>query len=325
MKRKGLTMKKWRWLRQKKGSALLLTLLVIATLTGMTLAFTDETGVELDLAGFARDHHRAHEMARSGVNLALALLFQDKDPEMDSLREDWGRFGQEPFPDELPGDLSFSGSLADESGKFNINTLVNEEGQIDETRETQLRRLFEVLGLEDEMVGPFLDWLDLDDIQSLQGAESDYYLGLQPGYRCANGPFLTMGQLLLVKGMKGIAESGDQKQLLDYLTIYSDGKVNINTASGEVLESLSDRLDSAAAEAIIQFRQDNDFKAVEDLKKVPGLDPAIFNEIKPWITVKSGAFSIVSKGACRGALDTIRAVVQRQEKGLRVISWQTEG
>ena len=73
--------------------ALLLTLLVITTLTGLTLAFSDETGVELDLTAFARDHHRAHEMAQSGVNLALALLYQDKDPEMDSLREGWGRFG----------------------------------------------------------------------------------------------------------------------------------------------------------------------------------------------------------------------------------------
>ena len=61
-------------LKQREGSALLITLLIITTLTGLTMAFSEESSVELDLAGFSRDAHRAHEMARSGVNLALALL-----------------------------------------------------------------------------------------------------------------------------------------------------------------------------------------------------------------------------------------------------------
>ena len=312
-------------MKDNKGTALLLTLLVIATLTGMTLAFSDETGVEMDLAGYARDQYRAHEMARSGVNLAMALLSQDEDQEMDSPRESWGRFGVEPFPDTLPEDLTFSGSMTDESGKFNINALVNYKGEIDQTREAQLRRLFKALGLEEEMVEPILDWLDSDDIQRLEGAESDYYQGLQPAYRCANGPFRTIGQLFLVKGMNEIKGLGDPKRLLDYLTIYSDGKVNINTAPKEVLECLSERMDSTAADAIIQFRQDNDFAAVEDLKKIPGVDAAVLNEITAWSTVKSTAFSIVSQGECRGAVDRIRAVVKREDKTMRVIYWRSEG
>lgn len=312
-------------MQDRKGAALLLTLLVIATLTAMTLTFSDETGVELDLAGFERDQQRAHEMARSGVNLALALLSQDRNLEMDSLRESWARFGAEPFPDALPEDLAFSGSIEDESGKFNINALLNKKGEIDKTREAQLRRLFKALGLEEERVDPILDWLDSDNTPRMHGAESDYYLARQPGYRCANGPFLTLGQLFLVKGMNEIRHFGDQRRLLDYLTIYSDGKININTAPKEVLECLSDGMDSTTAEDVIQYRQDNDFTAVEDLTKVPGMDGALISDIEPWCTVKSTAFSITSQGKCRGAVDRIQAVVKREDKTMRVIYWRSEG
>ncbi|MBW1772725.1 MAG: type II secretion system minor pseudopilin GspK [Deltaproteobacteria bacterium] len=313
-------------LKQREGSALLITLLIITTLTGLTMAFSEESGVELDLAGFSRDAHRAHEMARSGVNLALALLHKDKTRDMDSLQEDWARFGSEPFPDKLPEDLTFSGAVADESGKINLNALVSDEGKIDQDGERQLRMLFQALGLEDERVDPLLDWLDGDDTQRLHGAESDFYQGLPSPYRCPNGPLITIGQLFLVKGMHKIKAFGDEKQkrLLDYLTIYSGGKVNINTAPKEVLMCLTDKMDTSLAEAVMEFRKEKDFMKVDDLKKVPGVDDALFNLVKPWITVRSWAVSVESRGDCRGAKAEIKAILVREEERPRVIYWQVQ-
>ena len=313
-------------LRKREGSALLITLLIITTLTGLTMAFSEESGVELDLAGFARDEHRAHEMARSGVNLALALIHKDKNRDMDSLQEDWARFGAEPFPDKLPEDLTFTGTVADESGKININALINKEGEVDQEREKQLRMLFQVLGLEEERVAPLLDWLDKDDTQRLYGAESDFYEGLLPPYRCPNRFFLTIGQLFLVKGMYEIKDFDDEKQkhILDYLTIYSDGKVNINTAPKEVLMCLTDKIDASLAEAVLAFRKDETFTKVDDLKKVPGIDDALFNLVKPWITVKSWAVSVESQGDCRGAKAKIKAILVREEERPKVVYWQVQ-
>lgn len=313
-------------LRKREGSALLITLLIIATLTGLTMAFSEESGVELDLAGFARDEHRAHEMARSGVNLALALLHKDKNRDMDGLQEDWARFGAEPYPGELPEDLAFTGTVADESGKININVIVNKEGEVDQEREGQLRRLFQILGLEEERVAPLLDWLDKDDTLRLHGAESDFYENLSPPFRCPNGPFLTIGQLFLVKGMYDIKDFGDenQKHILDYLTIYSDGKININTAPKEVLMCLNDKIDESLAEAILAFRRDESFMKVDDLKKVPGIDDALLNLVKSWVTVKSWAVSVESRGDCRGALASIKAILVREEEGPKVVYWQVQ-
>ena len=71
-----------------KGTALVITLLIIATLTGLTVAFSEDSGTELSLAGYSRDGYRAYQIARSGADLALALLNEDEDRDMDSLTED---------------------------------------------------------------------------------------------------------------------------------------------------------------------------------------------------------------------------------------------
>jgi len=300
---------------EKRGSALIITLLVITTLTGMTFGFSEESSIELNLAGFARDGYKARQVARSGVHLTLAVLDQDEDPDMDSLREDWTQFGPQTFPDKFPAGMSVTGKIVDESSKLNINSLINEAGEIDEQREKQLLRLVSILGLEEKIVDPLLDWLDMDDIERLNGAEAYYYQSLEEPYACTNGPLQTIGQLFLVKGIREV-------NLNNYLTIYSDGKININTASAEVLQSLSDRIDPVVADAIIEYRLEEDFLSVNDLTAVPGIDEALMDEIREWATVKSSAFSFEISGKCQEAVARIKAVAMREAQESRLIYWQ---
>lgn len=309
----------------KQGFVLVLTLLVITALTGLVASFSDESNIEMTVAGFSRDNYKAMQMARSGIELALATLEGDENKTMDSLREDWSLFDISPLPIEIPTGMSVSAKIVDESSKLNVNSLLNKKGKIDKQRVSQFKRLFSALGLGDNLLNPLLDWLDPDDIVRIQGAESFYYMGLSMPYRCANGPLQTIGQIFLVKGMKDVRTFGEEgkKRLLDFLTIYSDGKVNINTAPKEVLESLSDKLDEAVAEAIIEYRKEEDFSSVEDLKNVPGVDAGLYDEIKKWITVKSFAFSIESQGGCcDDASADIKAVVEREKEGLKLIYWK---
>ena len=176
----------------------------------------------------------------------------------------------------------------------------------------------------DKIVDPLLDWLDNDDIERLGGAEAYYYQSLEEPYACANGPLLTMGQIFLVKGIKEVNRFGEkgEKRLLDFLTVYSDGKVNINTASSEVLQSLSDKIDPGIADAIIEYRLDEDFVSVDDLIKVPGIEEELINEIREWVTVKSYAFSIEISGNCQDAVARIKAVAIRDADKSTLIYWQ---
>jgi general secretion pathway protein K len=309
-------------LKAERGTALILTLLIIATLAGLTIGFSDESGVELSLAGYSRDRYKAYLVARSGIEEATALLANDQELEMDSFNEDWHQLETLSALQGLGEQgITLSGVVADESGKINVNLLRNEDGEINEKREEQLRRLFRVLGLKEETINPLLDWLDGDDVERQDGAEAYWYQNLEEPYTCANGPFLTPGQIFLVKGMRRL-EQFEGKRLLDYLTIYSDGKVNINTAPKEVLESLSEALDSSVASAIIEYRREENFMGIDDLRKVPGMSDELIAEIRDWVTVKSSFFSMEFNVNCNGAVAAIRTYVMREGGKTKPIYWQ---
>ncbi len=307
-----------------RGSALILTLLVVATLTGLSLVFSEDSGLELNLAGYSRDAYEAYQAAHSGAHAALAVLNADEEKNVDDLGEDWGKFGVEDFPVTFPEDVSVAGHITDENGKWNLNTLLDEAGGVKEDREKEIVRLFSALELPENAIAPLLDWMDKDNIERMEGAESFYYENLDNPHACANAPFLTPGQIFLVKGMKELERFGENgsKRLLDFLTIYSNGNININTASREVLQCLSEKIDSGLAEAIVDYRKEQEFSVVGDLKTVAGVDDELFNEIQDRITVKSSAFSIEMQGRSRDALSMIKAVALRQENGLRLIYWQ---
>lgn len=75
--------------------------------------------------------------------------------------------------------------------------------------------------------------------------------------------------------MAGFGAAGTDDEftaILDYLVKNFPSPVNVNKATAEQLES-GLGLSTAEAEAIIQYREKNgDFKSIDDLKKVPGLD-----------------------------------------------------
>jgi general secretion pathway protein K len=309
----------------ERGTALILTLLIILTLAGLTLAFSGESGVELTLAGYMKDNTRAYQLARSGINIALEAMARDEDFDMDRFNENWRQFGAIPSAEgTVEEGVSFYGGMVDENSKININLLRNGQGEIDEKREAQARRLFRALGIQEERLNPVLDWLDADDIERQDGAEAYFYQNLEEPYECANGPFLTVGQIFMVRGMREFERFGEKKnkRLLDYLTIYSDGMININTAPKEVLQSLSESMDSTLAEAIVEYRKEENFESLDDLRKVPGMDDEILGEISEWITVKSSTFSIEAHVNCNGATASIRTVAQKQGNKAKLIYWQ---
>jgi general secretion pathway protein K len=296
---------------------LVITLLIITTLVGLTVAFSEESNIELSLAGYSRDSFRAHMAALAGCEGALALIHQDEDKGVDSLGEEWARFDSHPFLKELPENAAVSGEIIDENSKFNLNALINPAGEIDEKRSARLERLFILLGLHEEQVSPLLDWLDEDDEKRLHGAENDYYRNLPDPYDCANGPFLTVGQISLVKGM-----SEDLPALLEKVTIYGDGKINVNTASREVLQCLDEELDSSLADAIIDHRSEEGFRQLNELKGVSGMSDALYNRIADILSVKSSGFSIRVEGSYGEAKSRIEAVVLLEGGQFNLTTWR---
>lgn len=63
--------------------------------------------------------------------------------------------------------------------------------------------------------------------------------------------------------------------------------VNVNTANADQLKAING-LDEKQAKAIVSYREKNgNFKAIDDLRKVPGIDDKVLAMIKPQVTVGS--------------------------------------
>ncbi|WP_320046860.1 type II secretion system protein GspK [uncultured Ilyobacter sp.] len=89
--------------------------------------------------------------------------------------------------------------ITPESAKLNLNHAS------DEQIEQLVTPLLVALEIENapELVAAILDWRDTDDETREGGAENDYYNALNPGppYNAKNGPFDTVEELLLVRGI----------------------------------------------------------------------------------------------------------------------------
>jgi general secretion pathway protein K len=307
----------------EKGVALVLTLLILTLLVVTGLELNRAVRVEATLAGNFRDLTQAAYIAKSGVEVARALI-QGDDPAYDGLDERWAGF-------EMLSALSsrffpeghFTGRITDEESRFNPGGLLDANGNLDLKKKEQLERLLMLLGHPAEWMEALMDWMDADDRVRGRGAEREFYLSLKKPYPAKNGPLDSVEELLLVKGVDPSILYGKEglEGVRNYLTVHSSGKININTASLPVLMSLSPKVDRTLAEAAAAHRLQKPFQKPEELRSVPGWD-AIFPLISSEITVRSTCFSVEVVGHYREARSVVQAVLRRDGPRTKVLLWR---
>jgi len=313
-----------------RGIALLITLLILVVLVLLVHRFAFSTRVHLASASIVRDAFQAETMALSGVEAALAVLDRDEDEEVDHMEEEWATFkGSGSLELKiLPEEAAFTVAIEDESAKVNLNALLKEDGGIDPSVEAQIRRLLEILGLPTDRMDALLDWVDPDDDRRAQGAESSDYQALDPPYPCRNGPLRTLGELELVLGWAELlqAQTKDGRTLAHFLTVApTDGRLNLNTASSEALQSLDPDLNEALAARIIALREEAPLETPESLLLVPGMTQELFQRIQTRVKVSGGPFTIKSTGIYRRARIQIEAQYERAEGEWIPLRWREEG
>jgi general secretion pathway protein K len=170
------------------------------------------------------------------------------------------------------------------------------------------------------LVPSIIDWTDSDDevmylpfiIQENLGAESAYYDRLEPSYRCKNAPLDMTEELLLVKGVTPQVYDC----IRDYITVYGEGKININCASKRVIKSLSEKIDSALTQLIIDRRNIKPFESITELQDVPGMTDDIYYTIKKAATVSPTEryYNVMSRGNVDRLKCKIVAILKRNMK-----------
>lgn len=126
---------------------------------------------------------------------------------------------------------SYEARLTMDEGRINPNALIAGG------RSQVLNRLFLLWGLKpveaNGLTGAMMDWIDPDDLVSLNGAEAKAYLGsVRPGLPL-NRPFQSFDEMRLVAGMEGL--EAKQPGWRNFFTLWSDGKIALNEAPPEVM------------------------------------------------------------------------------------------
>ena len=195
---------------------------------------------------------------RAGIDTAVAVLNEDGKAS-DSLKDLWAE-NEEDFNDiELEG-CGFDVWVVDEASKLNVNTATK-------------KQLLVLPQMIEEIADSIIDWRDSDDTPKQTGVEGGYYQGLRYGYKIRNGPFRTIRELLLVKGVDSDLLYGDTTRWIDHLTCYSydnnkdaDGekRININKADeNKLVESL--KIKRSYAKWIVENRSNNNYESIADL------------------------------------------------------------
>jgi general secretion pathway protein K len=310
--------------RSERGVALIVVLVVIAILAALVLDFGYAARVDLTIAGLNRDAMRARILARTGFHLGRALIMRDNNG-YDSLDDVWARVDfMVMAPMFLEEGEQIAGAIVDENSKFNLNSLVDVNGRANEIAYAHFQRLLDVLELDATLADTLMDWIDKDNRAQPGGAERNYYRSL--GRDVKNAPLDSLRELLLVKDYTPEVLWGDNnhKGLIPYVTIFSNKRININTAPEIILESLDDEIDRSLAEAIIEHRRGEPFESTGDLKKVSGVTAMLFARILSQITVSSDYFSMDMQTSVDKAFCRLEAVVQRKGGNVLPLYWRLQ-
>jgi general secretion pathway protein K len=230
---------------------------------------------------------------------------QQQDDELDVWIRGDGRWQNEEF-----GDGGYWVRVNDEGGKINLN-------QVDEAA---LRQTFTNIGFDVErseaLTDAILDWRDTDPLVRLHGAESDYYLTLPIPYPAKDGPFDTLDELLLVRGVTPALFYGG---LRDLFTVYSGGgrgTTNLLTAGPLVLQAVLG-IDAAAAQDLVQRRGETNAMDLTNLMP-GGANQATNFGLPTVVTIESLGY--LNTG---GVTRRLSAVVQRVGVNqFRFLRWQ---
>ncbi|HWR68356.1 MAG TPA: type II secretion system minor pseudopilin GspK [Desulfomonilia bacterium] len=316
-------------LRNRKGVVLILVLSMVALFTAMIVAFSADESLDIELAYNFRDSVQAQYIARGGVEAALAILSED-DAGHDSLDEQWAQFAEYAASASayLEG-AQLSGGISDESGRIDLNSLAKNDGNR-EFRVEQFKRLFTLLRIDinddelNDLVNAIIDWIDADSETEL-GAEDEYYQTLEPPYHCKNAPLDSIEELLLIKGMKREFLTGTENYegIRNFVTVGTDGKININTASETVLQTLSDEIGEDVVSSILDCRpfQSADYGCVRGLDLAGGTPESTW--IRNTLEVKSRRFAVEVKSVMpSGAQVNVRAELERINNKPRIVYYR---
>ncbi|MDO8662640.1 MAG: type II secretion system protein GspK [Candidatus Omnitrophota bacterium] len=309
---------------KRKAQVLIIFLWILTLLAIMTVSLGNRISMVSKFTQTRRDLLKASYLAYAGINRGIAELKQDN-PNYDGLTETWANNEDKFAKIQVTDNPEEYATIKNETGKF---------GMIDEERKININQASK------ELLAALLEFYNITPAQEITDNILIWRTDIVPdnneiyknlGYPRKTKPFANIAELMLVKGM----EKEDFNKISKIITVYGDGKININTASQEVIEILcleiarkkydeqtAKQYAKKVAEEFIALRNSvSVFKArteiISKLNEADGV--SVFDEFKNTNEIKSDHF-LIEVSANTGKIKTRVAAVYNRSKNY-IESW----
>jgi type II secretory pathway component PulK len=339
--------------RHRQGVVLFIVLFFTLLLSASIATFVKRATVDAILSRNRDAMARTEALARGGVELAKAVLAQDRLADVTSGREridshldTWAQAAN--IPIEIGNGARLRLRIADSGSRFNLNSLLNvetEQAGVSAGSQTELflleflEKVIDELPVDEKglydaraLVENLIDFIDTDDTRIGGGFEDDYYQGQTPPYRAVNRPLLSVDEIGLVEGFDRALVG----VIRPYITVfpYMGGRgVNPNTAPPHILSLIyyNDGVEYRLAKEddvrrIIEVRGEGKiFCETAEADECVAMSDILPNAqaIYPPLSYFSDTFTVQSEARFANVQRTVEAVIDRSTPSDPVLlSWK---
>jgi general secretion pathway protein K len=239
---------------RQRGVALLVAILLVALGTIIAAAMAYNNAMTARRAAATFDFDQALLVAEGAEALAAYGLQQQFQQNAQYIAPNQ-RWSQPLGPVEVMPGVTLEASLEDLQGRFNINDLVEADGDTaNPTAIAAFQRLLTKFNLDPKWADLIVDWIDKNTNPMSDGAEDSVYLEMDPPYRTPNLPITSTSELLALPGFT----RADFDRISPYIVALPIGvQINVCSASPYVLDALIGKI-QFSAQGPAQFEKDRE-------------------------------------------------------------------
>jgi general secretion pathway protein K len=250
-----------RVLRDRRGIAIIIVLMITTLMTVMILDLHQSVRINFYIANNLVGGVKAEYLLRSAMQVASGILLRDiQDNSVDYFGEDWydflGKAGMPGIP--ISEDETLMMDINDESGRFNLNNMVDNHGKPYQPLIDVLKQILTNQGLDPKLANAIVDYISAgtDALDGSGAKDSVYgYSSMTPPTTAKCSRFESIQEVRLVTGITDEIWG----QLEPLVSIYGDPKMNLNTVDANiitaVLQTLNTNADPSLSEKIDQWRR----------------------------------------------------------------------
>lgn len=301
---------------EEKGVALITVMLILALATILAVSMSSRQQLDIHRSANVFNFEQAYQYVLGAESWGKQILIRDsKDNQTDSFDDDWAMV----LPALPIEGGKMTGQIEDLQARFNINNLVL-NGKPQKLYVDRFKLLLRNLELNEELSSVVIDWIDSNEEIGFSGAEDNEYLNLSPAYRAANQKMHDVSELLLIKGI----DFESYEKLRPYVCVLeSDTAININTASAEVLSSITKDITIEDAKSLIEDRNKEAYKDVAGFLEHPLLKQKKIK--KDGLSVSSQYFQLNSTAQIERITVEYTTILHRESEGRVMILKRNRG